>query len=75
MTSERSKRSDFLSLIFISKSISKKLLIKKLQKKSNYSNKRRIGRGFKKRRGAYSRKYGTKRYYYGNKRRIFGEQI
>ena len=33
MTSERSKRCDFLSLIFISKSISKKLLIKKLQKK------------------------------------------
>ena len=28
MTSERSKRRDFLSLIFISKSISKKLLIK-----------------------------------------------
>ena len=28
MTSERSKRLDFLSLIFISKSISKKLLIK-----------------------------------------------
>ena len=27
MTSERSKRRDFLSLIFISKSISKKLLI------------------------------------------------
>ena len=29
MTSERSKRRDFLSLIFIAKSISKKLLIKK----------------------------------------------
>ena len=28
MTSERSKRRDFLSLIFIAKSISKKLLIK-----------------------------------------------
>ena len=28
MTSERSKRRDFLSLIFISKSISKKLLMK-----------------------------------------------
>ena len=28
MTSERSKRRDFLSLIFISKSISKKLLIR-----------------------------------------------
>ena len=31
MTSERSKRRDFLSLIFISKSISKKLLIKKIK--------------------------------------------
>ena len=31
MTSERSKRCDFLSLIFILKSISKKLLIKILQ--------------------------------------------
>ena len=30
MTSERSKRRDFLSLIFISKSISKKLLIKNI---------------------------------------------
>ena len=30
MTSERSKRRDFLSLIFISKTISKKLLIRKL---------------------------------------------
>ena len=30
MTSERSKRRDFLSLIFIAKSISKKLLIKKI---------------------------------------------
>ena len=30
MTSERSKRRDFLSLIFISKSISKKLLVKKV---------------------------------------------
>ena len=26
-------------------------------------------KGFSKRRGAYSRKYGTKRYYYGFKRR------
>ena len=33
MTSERSKRRDFLSLIFISKSISKKLLI---EKKKNF---------------------------------------
>ena len=31
MTSERSKRRDFLSLIFIAKSISKKLLIKKMK--------------------------------------------
>ena len=30
MTSERSKRRDFLSLIFISKSTSKKLLIKEI---------------------------------------------
>ena len=30
MTSERSKRRDFLSLVFILKSISKKLLIEKL---------------------------------------------
>ena len=47
---------------------------------SNYSNKRRpqistaFGE-FSKRRGAYSGKYGTKRYYYGYKRRIFGEKI
>ena len=30
---------------------------------------------FNKRRGAYLRKYGTKKYYYGLKRRIFGEKI
>ena len=39
MTSERSKRRDFLTLVFISKSISKKLLIKKrilIEKKSLY---------------------------------------
>ena len=31
MTSERSKRRDFLALVFISKSISKKLIIKKIK--------------------------------------------
>ena len=31
--------------------------------------------GLNKRRGAYSRKYGTKRYYYVFKRRIFGEKF
>ena len=37
---------------------------------SNYSNKHRISGEFNKRCGAYSRKYGTKRYYYhGFKRR------
>ena len=36
MTLERSKRRDFLSLIFISKSISKKLLIKILTHVSYY---------------------------------------
>ncbi len=35
MTSERSKRRDFLTLVFISKSISKKLLIK-ISKVSTY---------------------------------------
>ena len=35
MTSERSKRRDFLSLIFIAKSISKKLLIKMVNFSSN----------------------------------------
>ena len=43
MTSERSKRRDFLSLIFIAKSISKKLLIKTETeaKNTNHSHKRR----------------------------------
>ena len=40
MTSERSKRRDFLSLIFISKSISKKLLIKILTFNIKKENKR-----------------------------------
>ena len=45
----------------------------------NYSNKRRpqistaFG-GFNELLGAYSRKYSTKRYYYGFKRPIFGEK-
>ena len=38
MTSERSKRRDFLSLIFISKSISKKLLIKLKRQSYNYDD-------------------------------------
>ena len=35
MTSERSKRRDFLSLVFILKSISKKLLIEKMKINEN----------------------------------------
>ena len=43
MTSERSKRRDFLSLIFIAKSISKKLLIN-IEKGTTITASRRIGK-------------------------------
>ena len=44
MTSERSKRRDLLSLIFISKSISKKLLIKILKMIYFLSNYASVGK-------------------------------
>ena len=46
MTSERSKRRDFLTLVFISKSISKKLLIKNVE--DNWRNlSRQVTRKYK----------------------------
>ena len=43
MTSERSKRRDFLALVFISKSVSKKLLIKILKRDNQLHLFRRLG--------------------------------